>query len=310
MFIFVGCAGGGTSSMFCQKIVKEIDTNDQNMRAAFADVKTIFRQYRAYGDAYDLVFAYGGVEAIKSYNAFEFGNLFDVVFVAPQVRYLTPLKRKLLQDYPTVVQDIPMKIFGMMNGKQAYDDLLDELIILDDERAYESSIQTSTKNKDKNMEIFIMGGDRKDQFFTQLFDFWSSLGIRCLKQMYSLEGLYEFKPEEDFDIRFIFGPSNALTSEDFPKIARRIDGMIVPPQSLFSLEKKKKWLSDYQIPYALIDGEVYYNKRGQQMGEELLDFLSEVQSKTEFTSEITVEYLEKEEMKKQKNFMGIIFWDA
>lgn len=72
MFIFVGCAGGGTSSIFCQKIVKEINGTDSNLTAAFDHFETIMKKQRGYGEAYDLVFAYGSMDALKGYNAFEF----------------------------------------------------------------------------------------------------------------------------------------------------------------------------------------------------------------------------------------------
>lgn len=164
MFIYVGCSGGGTSSMFCQKMVKEI-AKQGNLSAVFTDVTTAFLKRREYGNAYDLVFVYGGIGMITQNTVDDFGRLFDVVFVAPQVRFLTESIQKLLKNFPTIVKDIPMKIFGKMNAYDAYDLLLEELIFLDEKRAYQSDMVTVTKAQDKDIEILVVGGSSQEKYF-------------------------------------------------------------------------------------------------------------------------------------------------
>lgn len=308
MFIYVGCAGGSTSSMFCQRIVKEIEENDANLSAVFADARTINQKQVAYGEKYDLVFSFGGVGAIEKHSAFEFGKLFDVVFIAPQVRYLTESKQKLLAEYPTVVSDIPAEIFGMMDGKKAYDGLLEQLVTLDDQRAYQSSIISPTKSADKNIELFVIG-NKGESFFKGLQNYWESQAIRCHVENYSLENLYQFEPKKDFDIRLIFGSIKDLNKSDFPKIARRIDGVLAIPQASLAIKEKVQWLADYQIPLKVIDSKHFYKGSIHECGDELLDFLYEVQVKTEYTTDITVRYLEEQKLKPRKTFLKIFSWE-
>lgn len=304
MFIFVGCAGGGTSSMFCQRMVKEITTHDPNLRAVFDDVQSVAKKRCAYGANYDLIFAYGGASAIRDYTAFEFGKLFDVIYVAPQVRFLTAGIRELLQGYPTAVKDIPMKIFGRMDAPKAYGDLLDDLVILDEQRGYQSSLDSASKGLDKNPEILMVGTSRDDPLIRQLLTQLTNLGLRCLAEKFTLTALYQDRFGEAFDLRFLFAVNNDLNQEDFPRIARRIDGLIVlnPTRSLSS--QKQSWLEESHIPFLLpaVKGEE------QATIDEILDFLLQVQFFSEQTSEFSVETLEVRQVPKRKNFLGIISW--
>lgn len=311
MFIFVGCAGGGTSSIFCQKIVKEINGTDSNLTAAFDHFETIMKKQRGYGEAYDLVFAYGGMDALKGYNAFEFGKLFDVVLVAPQVRYLLPEKQQLLRNYPTIVREIAPQVFGYMDGAKAYRLLLDDLIALDDERAYRSSILDPTKAADKNLEIFVLAGERNNSALMRLREHWQQMGLRILQQAYQLETLYDFEPEADFDIRLIFGASDAFSKVDLPKIARRIDGVIAAPIAKGKIKQVSSWLKEYQIPVYQMADEEYYDLRGQADLGLLDNFLTTVAVASEFTTEIAVAALEVEKLKPRKKILfGLISWDS
>lgn len=299
MFIFVGCAGGGTSSMFCQRMSKEINQHDQNLTAVFDDVTSVFKRQRAYGDQYDLIFAYGGIDAIRSYNAFDFGQLFDVVLVAPQVAYRIGETEKLMAPYPTIVEKIPGKIFGTMNATVAYPALLDELIELDERRAYQSDIQTSEKARDKNIELFVAGGSRDDAYFVDLKRQLAQLNIRCLYEPFNLENLYD-EPTTDFEFRFIFGNPSLLTVENFPQIARRINAFLIAGDPERTPMRKESWLRDYQIDFQ------YFNDKTDF--ETLLDFLTTVEFKSESTVEVSVARFEKQTLKPLKNFLGIIYW--
>lgn len=309
MFIYVGCAGGGTSSMFCKKIVDEINQADENLTAVFDDFASVDRKQNSYGEMYDLVFAYGSIDQIRFDTAFEMGNLFDVVFVAPQVRYLTPKKQEILEDYPTLVRDIEMKIFGTMNGPVAYENLLDQLIHLDFERGAVSKNGRTTKNRDKDIELFILGGDRKDAFFKKMFSYWESFGIRTRVESYSLQTLYDFSTEEEFDLRILFGNSSHLSKEEFPKFAKRIDGLLVSPLVKTSLMQRQEWLDEYKIAAQVISNTDYMAKSGDKAGEELLTFLEELMSRSEYTTEPYVAALEQPEpLKKRKSLFGLISW--
>lgn len=308
MFIYVGCAGGGTSSMFCQRMVKEIQQHDENLRAAFADVQSIAKHAAAYSGAYDLVFAYGGAGEIREYTAFEFGNLFDVVYIAPQVRFMTPALRQLLAPYPTLVRDIPMRIFGNMEASKAYPQLLDELIILDEERAAQSGHKKASKGWDKNIELLILGQASTSRLMGEFSDYLSRWDIRTIKQRFSIPVLYQ-EPEADFDLRLLFGRQEELT-EDLPKIARRIDGVVLFPGINGLSPTISQWLKAYHIPIFIADLEVLGESNPEPQFDDWLTFLLEVQVHTEYRSEIQVAALEVSPMPKRKSFLGIFSWEV
>ncbi|MGX7350430.1 hypothetical protein RU97_GL001415 [Enterococcus canis] len=305
MFIYVGCAGGGTSSMLCQRIVKAIQ-QDENLTAIFTDVGNAFRKQREYGNDYDLVFAYGGIGAIRSYNAFDFGRLFDVVFVAPQVRFLTPTVKDLLREFTTVVRDIPMKIFGMMDGPRAFADLLDELITLDDERAYQSATMTATKASDKDIEILVVGGDSQSSYFQQCFAEWETGELPYSTENFSLERLYQFETTADVGLRLLFASSAQLKEEELPKVARRIDGVWVMPQSQLGFQEKIGGFREYQIPVFQPEAREVFSMQGASKQQ---DFLLEVLQHAEYTREISVARYEEPPRKERKTFLGIFSWE-
>lgn len=310
MFIFVGCAGGGTSSLFCQQMVKEITNQDKNLTAVFAHYQQVMDKQRAYGNTYDLVFAYGGIDGIAGYNAFEFGKLFDVVLVAPQVRYRTKDKQELLANYPTIVRDIPSKLFGQMNGEKAYNELLADLIELDDQRAYFSSIFDPTRAADKNMEILILAGEGNNNFIIRLLSYWRNLGLRIITDSYRLETLYDFAPQADYDLRILFASSAVLNTKELPKVARRIDGIIVAPIGKGQIKKWQQVLTSYQLPVYQLEDDQYYDLRGKAELACLDDFLLDLGTRTEYTQEIMKTDLEKEKLKPRKKILfGLISWE-
>ena len=313
MFIYVGCAGGTTSSMFCQRLVKEINQNDKNLTAVFDHIDQVFQKQIAYGSSYDLIFAYGAMDAIRPFNVFDYGQLFDVIFVAPQSSYWLPFKQELLRDYPTIVKAIPSKLFGMMDSAKAYDILLEELIELDLWRAYQSQLVSTTKNSDKNIEIYVAGAGSKDLYFKELFNWLDKENIRCVVQPYTLQKLYDFEPDQDFDVRFIFGSIRVLEEKDFPRVARRIDGFLVSPSSMGAFKNRRDWFTAYQIPYLRFnDSDIKKDLKNGKFDEEkvrIWGFLQKVQMKTEYTTEISFEKLEKKELPKKKSLFGFINWE-
>lgn len=239
MFIFVGCAGGGSSSMFCQKIVEAIHADTTALTATFDDVGSVINDKKNLGDRFDLIFAYGGIDFISNVTAFDFGTIFDVVFVAPQVRYRTKDKVRLLQDYPTIVRDLDSKIFCTMNGPVAFSLLLDELLGLDLLRSSVSPKHPETKNGDKNIELLVLDGERDGRFFKNFFGAAEKMGFRIVQQDYSLETLFDFHPREEFDLRFLFADSRTIDKSNFPKMSRRIDGVVNVPFDAYKLHDKE-----------------------------------------------------------------------
>ncbi|QDK69942.1 hypothetical protein [Lactococcus protaetiae] len=296
MFIYIACSQGMTASLFCHRIVgfiSEKKEEQSSLTAVYDDVDHVFKKRREYGVAYDLIFAYGGIDEIRSYTAFDFGSLFDVILVAPSEFYKTDEKSKMLADYPTIVKDLPSLLYGRMNADKGYDLLLGELINLDLERGYDSSVLTTTKSIDKDLEIYVGGNGSKDLYFRKIFEFLVGQGIRCYVSHYSMEELYEFKPEVDFDIRFIFGPISVLTERDFERVARRIDAFLVNDDSYFALKRRRKWMKAYKIPWCLYNDNHLKRKirKGQFAEEEakIWDFIMNIQMRSEDTSDLIVE---------------------
>lgn len=310
MFIYVGCAGGGTSSLFCQRIVKEITAQDANLKAVYDDVATVSEKRLAYGAHYDLVFAYGGAAAIRDYTAFEFGKLFDVVYVAPQVRFLTEGIRQSLQRYPTIVKDIPMKIFGRMDGKQAYRDLLTDLILLDDLRGSQSGQGFDTKAQDKNLELLLIGGDQQGALFKGILAYFEKLGVELLVEPFSLSQLYRDDYPDDFEVRFLNGGLEDLNQRDFPRMARRIDGVIFLSLTQQLSQLQRQWLRDYRMPVLMIAAKAVALQDITGISEAIREFLVTVQWFGEASSDIAHDYLEYEKLPVRKTFLKIFSWEV
>lgn len=279
MFIFVGCAGGGTSSMFCQRIAQAINETDPNLRAAFADVQTVLGDPTMAIGKCDLMFAYGSIDAVRAYSAFDFGQLFDVIMVAPQVRYLTGKKQEIMARFPTVVEDIPSKVFGTMDGRKAFAELRGELINLDWRRGYQSSSQQSGKYGDKDVEILVINADHRNRQLTTLFEQWrQDQGICVLTESYTLEGLYRFEPHEDFEFRWLFGAVQQLVPADFVRISRRIDGLIVfSDRPADALPKLRQQFRQAGVLTTAIDARLLMRHGDlKQLDEQLMAFCQDV----------------------------------
>lgn len=314
MFIYIGCAGGGTSSMFCQRMVKEINEHDENLSAVFDDVTHVFQKRLEYGTNFDVVFAYGAASDIRSFNAFDYGNLFDAVLIAPQVSFSLDKIKQLLTKYPSMVRDLPRKLFGTMDSQAGYDLMLDLLLDLDLRRGYASSVVDASKDSDKDIELYVAGAGSKDLYWKSMFEFLEKSGIRYIVTPYSLENLYDFAPSQDFELRFVFGQLSVLTEEDFARVARRIDGFLVNASAVAALKKRKPWLEAYHIPAVKFDDTNVKKalKKGKFVEEEqkFWDFLQKVQQKTEYTTEISVDKFERKELtERKKALFGLISWE-
>lgn len=303
MFVFIGCSGGGTSSMFCQKIT--LAAQNSAVTVKFYDVETVLKNPGSYGSGVDVILAYGGIDFIREDNVDEFARVFDVVLVAPQMRYRTQAKQALLQDYPLMVQDINPLLFGRMQGATALEELLDLLLVLDEQRGFVAEKSRLNKAGDKNMEVFVMGGDRQQPFFRSFTQGLAERGIRVKEESFHLESLYTEK-EQDYDIRFLYGTSGAFKEETLPKLAKRIDLVLAAPLLSVQFEQKRDYLRQYRIPIIDFDPQNYGRNDGAAELDRITPELVAASLKTEYTSEITIQKLEAPQIIRKK--FGIFSW--
>lgn len=296
-----------SSSLFCIKMVTALETSYPALKVMSAHLATVMTREKNYREKYDLVLVYGGVDAIRSDNAFDLNQFIDVILIAPQVAYLLPLKLAILEDYPILVRLIDKKIFGTMAGPQAASDLLDEFVALDLERSYLSATMIETKNVDKNIELLLNGVDRHGDFAKQLIHSFEQMGVRVIQEKYSLENLYQFQPKEDYDIRLLFAYNHMLAVEDMAKLSRRIDGLIYLESPLENT--KISWFQDYQIPSLQLSR---YSDYGQAIDfSNIQDFLLTVADRSEESSETYVAKFEAAPPEKRRHhFLGILSWEV
>lgn len=116
MLIYICCAGGATSSLFCSHIAHAADPE----MIHFDDLKTLLADYDALSQRYPILIGYGSEQLVDWRNvATMFQPHVDQVFVCPQVRYRTPVLRKTLAPAGIPVDDLDMRMFGTMNGELA-----------------------------------------------------------------------------------------------------------------------------------------------------------------------------------------------
>jgi len=122
MLVYICCAGGMTSSMFCQKIAKAANPNE----VYFGQLHDVIANFQNLSNTYSTLIVYGGEGEINKLSLEPiFKPYVDGVFVCPQVRYKTASFRKLLSPLDISCMDIDMKTFGNMNGEKALRDILD-----------------------------------------------------------------------------------------------------------------------------------------------------------------------------------------
>lgn len=115
MLVYICCAGGMTSSMFCQKIAKAADPNE----VYFGQLHDVIADVQNLSATYSTLIAYGGEGEINKLSLEPiFKPYVDRVMVCPQVRYKTTSLQKLLSPLDIPCMDIDMKTFGNMNGEK------------------------------------------------------------------------------------------------------------------------------------------------------------------------------------------------
>lgn len=122
MLIYICCAGGMTSSMFCQKISKAADPAE----VYFGHLTDVISDFEHLSHTYPTLIAYGG-EGEINHQALTpiFQPYVDQVLVCPQVRYKTASLQKLLEPLNIPCSDLDMRTFGNMNGEKALADILE-----------------------------------------------------------------------------------------------------------------------------------------------------------------------------------------
>ncbi|MFD1432789.1 MULTISPECIES: PTS sugar transporter subunit IIB [Lacticaseibacillus] len=306
MNIFVCCAGGGSSSLFCQRMATGFQQHDPNLSASFTDAQAMLTRptdFRA-----DLNFAYGGEGAIRPDTAFEMGTVFDAVLVAPQVRYRTPFLKQMLHDYPIVVADIPGRLFGMMDAVKGADLLRGVLITLDLMHGYQSGFAFGSKRGDKDLELLVYGTASQSKKLQQALTLLKNRGIMPLCERFDIDALYDFHPQRDFDVRMLFGA--VFKNDAIAKVARRVDGVVLFEQNPHA-RRQPQWYDDYRIPSRRLAMDLLNDKADPHvLADQLLDFLLEVDLVAEATSGVSVARFETPPPPRVRKHFGIFSWYA
>lgn len=296
------CAGGGSSSLFCARMVKGINTIEPSLTARMDDIRSFLQDEREAST--DLVFTYGSVDAVRPDTAYDIGTHIDAVLVAPQVRFRTPYLKRYLANYPTIVQDIPSRLFGMMDPVKGGKMLTGILITLDLMRGSTAGA-FATKAADKDLEILVYGASRTDKDWQAAAASLEKMGIRSLQDKYSLAGLYDFEPEKDFEVRWLFGPQ--VRKMDIAKVARQIDGVLRFDEE--PADGVRRWYDDYRIPSAWLDARLVQSPgHTDELTSQLVDFLLAVDARAEATSGIVVKRFETLKPPKTTKRWGIFTW--
>ncbi|WP_430607561.1 hypothetical protein IGJ55_001017 [Enterococcus sp. AZ170] len=121
MLVYICCAGGMTSSMFCQKIAKAADPK----AVYFGQLHDVIADFENLSTLYPTLIAYGGEAEINQLTLTPiFKPYVNRVMVCPQVRYKMASLQKLLSPLAIPCVDIDMKTFGNMNGEKALQEIL------------------------------------------------------------------------------------------------------------------------------------------------------------------------------------------
>lgn len=123
MLVYICCAGGATSSLFCSKIKKA--SNKDNVLVD--DLMTILTDFKEIKNKYEYILAYGPAGFIRESAIIDYSldKIIDLILVCPQVRYLVPSIKKVTEPYNITCDSLDMKTFGTMNGEKALKDIIE-----------------------------------------------------------------------------------------------------------------------------------------------------------------------------------------
>ena len=118
--IYINCAGGGTSSLFCSKIDSFAKSVDRKICYEWlGDIIDIIKKnddskYKYY----EYVLLYGGTQVILTRADFPL-EIFDLIWICPQTRYFYNDVKSKCDKYKVPCENIDMLTFGRMNGDKA-----------------------------------------------------------------------------------------------------------------------------------------------------------------------------------------------
>ncbi|WP_125703990.1 hypothetical protein [Lacticaseibacillus daqingensis] len=245
MFIYICCAGGASSSLFCARLGEAINASAEPLTACVTDLTNALATPATFGAQADLVIVYGSVDAVRPATVLAFGRLFDVILVAPQVRYRTARLATLLAGYQTQVRDLNARIFGRLAGDAGLVELREMLIELDLARGATDGARFVTAAGDRDLTLLVYGASRSDPAIQQLTQDLLALDLHCAQTRFSLETLYEPPREALVDLRLVFGPQ--VTPANVAQVARRIDG-VVRFTDAPAKPRAATWPADYKLP--------------------------------------------------------------
>ena len=96
MLVYICCAGGATSSLFCKKI-----GDASKVPTTVEDIFTVLKNYDEYDNKYEIILAYGPAEFLKErcIREYNLGEKISSIWIAPQERfYVADNSKKYLQS--------------------------------------------------------------------------------------------------------------------------------------------------------------------------------------------------------------------
>lgn len=114
--LMIVCAGGATSSLMAQNVVKSVVSEGMDAVLVFPeDVKYQDRFRENFGER-DLVVVMGPVGAITAGKFRDYKEQVDAVLVAPQVKYMYKTVEEVLGELAIPCANIDSLDFGRMRG--------------------------------------------------------------------------------------------------------------------------------------------------------------------------------------------------
>ena len=120
MILYICCAGGMTSSMFCKNISKKT-----NMTTYVNNVGSVLKNLDEIKDKYELIIMYGPATYFKknTIETYHLENELIGIWIATQVRYFKISFEKLVKSYYIPIESIDMKLYGSMDGSQGWKEI-------------------------------------------------------------------------------------------------------------------------------------------------------------------------------------------
>ncbi len=113
--VIIACAGGFTSSMFCDRLKKEAELKGISCEHTIAYDKRVLDDIkRCEEDGIDLLLIYSGAQILTMKEALEGLKGLKLAFVAPQMAYMMDEILKKTENYNIQVKAIKKEEFGMM----------------------------------------------------------------------------------------------------------------------------------------------------------------------------------------------------